>query len=323
MTDSVFEFGGFHLDSTRRLLFGADGESIPLNSRAFETLLFLVQHRGELLDKATLMHAIWPNAVVEENNLNQSIFALRRVLGETPGDHRFIVTVPGRGYRFVAPVEERRSVAITPRPPATLLPRTRRYQWIASVALPLLALAIGLVADRNGEPPARAPASSSGAVATPIAALSIAVLPFVDMSEGSRLEYLSDGIAEEVMNQLGALPGLRVVGRTSAFSFKGRNDDLRRIGRTLGVSHILEGSVRNSGDHVRVTAQLIAAQSGTRLWSQTFDRKLGDVFLIQEEIARAAAASLRIALEPAAVICSGSSRSSTPGCAPQAAPPSP
>jgi len=313
MTDSVFEFGGFHLDSTRRLLFGADGESIPLNSRAFDTLLFLIEHRGELLDKSTLMRAIWPNAVVEDNNLNQSIFALRRVLGEAPGDHRFIVTVPGRGYRFVAPVEARSSVPAAARPVATLPTRTRRYLWIASLAAPVLALFVGLLADRRSDVPT-APAT----VSRPVATTSIAVLPFVDMSEGGKLKYLSDGIAEEVMNQLGKLPGLRVVGRTFAFSFKGRSEDLRRIGRTLGVNHILEGSVRNSGDRVRVIAQLVNAQTGTQLWSQTFDRRLGDVFLIQDEIARSVAASLRVAFGQAAATCTDPSRRSTPECGPQA-----
>ena len=101
----VYEFGDFRLDATQRLLLSkGDGRVLPLTSRAFETLLYLVEHRGELLDKATLMKAIWPNTVVEENNLNQNITALRRVLGEKPEEHRFIVTVPGRGYQFVANV---------------------------------------------------------------------------------------------------------------------------------------------------------------------------------------------------------------------------
>ncbi|MEP7313279.1 MAG: winged helix-turn-helix domain-containing protein [Pseudomonadota bacterium] len=301
MTDSVFEFGGFHLDSTRRLLFGANGESIPLNSRAFDTLLFLIEHRGELLDKATLMQAIWPNTVVEENNLNQSIFALRRVLGEAPGDHRFIVTVPGRGYRFVASVDQRDNVPRTGRPAVAVPLHSRRYLWLASLAAPVLALAIGLLADRREEVAAMAPAT----VTRPNMTASIAVLPFLDMSEGHTQEYLSDGIAEEVMNQLGKLPGLRVVGRTSAFSFKGRSDDLRRIGRTLGVNHILEGSVRRSGNRIRVTAQLVNAQTGTQLWSQTFDRQLGDVIAVQDEIAHSVAGSLRVALSgPATVVAS-------------------
>ncbi|RYZ64482.1 MAG: transcriptional regulator, partial [Proteobacteria bacterium] len=104
MTVRRLAFGGFRLDASRRLLFAADGATVPLNSRAFDTLLCLLERPGELFDKATLLRTVWPNTIVEENNLNQCIWALRRALGETPGEHRFIVTEPGRGYRFVAPV---------------------------------------------------------------------------------------------------------------------------------------------------------------------------------------------------------------------------
>ena len=96
----VFVFAGFSLDLRQRLLFGPDGEHIALPGRAFDTLLYLVEHPLELIDKQTLMKAIWPNVIVEENNLNQNISAVRRALRESPGEHRFIVTVPGRGFRF-------------------------------------------------------------------------------------------------------------------------------------------------------------------------------------------------------------------------------
>ena len=105
MTQHVFEFGGFRLDAARRMLFDASGQAVPLNSRALDLLAYFVEHPQQLLDKATLLEAIWPRTVVEDNNLNQCIWALRRALGESPGDHRFIVTVSGRGYRFVASVE--------------------------------------------------------------------------------------------------------------------------------------------------------------------------------------------------------------------------
>jgi DNA-binding winged helix-turn-helix (wHTH) protein len=101
----VYEFADFRVDATQRLLqLKVDGRALPLTSRAFDALLYFTQHRGQLLDKSTLMAAIWPNTIVEENNLNQQISLLRRVLGEAPGDHRFIVTIPGQGYRFVADV---------------------------------------------------------------------------------------------------------------------------------------------------------------------------------------------------------------------------
>lgn len=101
----VYEFGGFRLDPQQRRLVGRDGQPIPISPRVLDTLLFFVERRGELLDKHTLMKAIWPSSVVEENSLNQNITAIRRLLGERPREHRFIVTEPGRGYRFVADVQ--------------------------------------------------------------------------------------------------------------------------------------------------------------------------------------------------------------------------
>jgi len=114
---------------------------------------------------------------------------------------------------------------------------------------------------------------------------SIAVLPFVNMSSEEEQEFFSDGITEEILNSLASVKDLKVAGRTSSFAFKGQNDDLRRIGDTLGVNHILEGSVRKAGTKVRITAQLIQVDDGFHLWSETYDRELTDVFAIQEEIA--------------------------------------
>ena len=114
---------------------------------------------------------------------------------------------------------------------------------------------------------------------------SIAVLPFVNMSSDPEQEFFSDGITEEILNSLAAVKELKVAGRTSSFAFKGRNEDLRLIGDTLGVAHILEGSVRKAGATVRITAQLIQVDDGFHLWSETYDRQLNDVFAIQDEIA--------------------------------------
>jgi TolB-like protein len=133
------------------------------------------------------------------------------------------------------------------------------------------------------------PASDSGP--------SIAVLPFVNMSSDREQEYFSDGLSEELLNELSEVPNLRVIGRTSSFAFKGKNEDLRTIGETLGVNHILEGSVRKSADSLRITAQLIDPVDGSHLWSGTYDRKLGDVFEIQEDIARTVASALRLSIE--------------------------
>jgi TolB-like protein len=125
---------------------------------------------------------------------------------------------------------------------------------------------------------------------------SIAVLPFANMSGDKDQEYFSDGLAEEIINALVHISGLRVIARTSAFAFKGQNTDIRRIAETLGVAHILEGSVRRSGNRIRVTAQLISASNGSHLWSERFDRELTDIFAVQDEIAAAISAALKVRL---------------------------
>jgi len=130
-------------------------------------------------------------------------------------------------------------------------------------------------------------------------AASIAVLPFVDMSPGKDQEYFADGMSEELLNLLAQLPKLHVIARTSSFSFKGKEADIATIARTLNVAHVIEGSVRKSGDTVRITVQLIRASDSTHLWSQTYDRQLTDVFKLQDEIARAVVAALQVKLLPA------------------------
>ncbi len=127
---------------------------------------------------------------------------------------------------------------------------------------------------------------------------SIAVLPFVDMSPRHDQDYFSDGVAEEILNALAQVEGLRVIGRTSSFSFKGKNEDLRTIGAKLGAANVLEGSVRTEGDRIRITAQLIEAAGGTHLWSRTFDREMKSVFAVQDEIAAAVVEALKVKLLP-------------------------
>jgi TolB-like protein len=138
--------------------------------------------------------------------------------------------------------------------------------------------------------------SEADAPAPAAASASIAVLPFANLSADPAEEYFSDGLTEELMTQLARFDGLQIAARTSSFAFKGRNEDLREIGRQLNVAHLLEGSVRRAGDQLRVTAQLVNAQTGYQLWSKSFDAELVDVFAIQEQIATAVAEALSVAL---------------------------
>src|SRR4029077_10431820 len=138
--------------------------------------------------------------------------------------------------------------------------------------------------------------AARAAAASPIGVISLAVLPFVNLSSDKEQEFFSDGITEEITAALAKVPDLRVVARTSAFQFKAQNRDIQSIGRQLHASHFIEGSVRKVGNRVRITAQLIAADSGVHMWAENYDRELIDVFAIQEEIATAIAGALRVPL---------------------------
>jgi TolB-like protein/predicted Zn-dependent protease len=166
----------------------------------------------------------------------------------------------------------------TPRASVRKSVLSRRGWWIAAAAVVVLALVGAYFLAGKAW-------LHSNTAAVPVADKSIAVLPFVDMSEKKDQEYFADGMAEEIIDLLVKIPGIKVIGRTSSFAFKGKTEDLRSIGQQLGVAYVLEGSVRKSGDRLRVTAQLINAQDGTHLLSQTYDRDLSDVLKMQDEIA--------------------------------------
>jgi len=178
---------------------------------------------------------------------------------------------------------------------------TARKLNTAVIVLLVMAVA-GLIADRlvpetTVTPAGPAPAASETVQQSAASSEnSIAVLPFVNMSSDPENEYFSDGLSEELLNLLAKIPELRVAARTSAFSFKGSNADIAEISSTLNVAHVLEGSVRKSGDNIRITAQLIKASDGYHLWSETWDRRLVDVFDIQDEIAAAVVSALRVTL---------------------------
>jgi TolB-like protein/DNA-binding winged helix-turn-helix (wHTH) protein len=281
----IYEFGEFRLDPLRRVLsWRDDGQPLQVTGKVFDTLLFFVERSGQLLDKRTLIEALWPNVVVEESNLTQTIHTLRRLLGERPDEHRFIVTVPGRGYRFVAEVKI--AASEEPQPAA---PQANRRLLAAAAAMVVVLAGFAFWLLQGARHPERS-------VAIDPPAPSIAVLAFVDMSETQDQAYFAEGLSEEILNLLAQSTTLRVIARTSSFSFKGRSVDIAAIASTLNTTHVLEGSVRKSGERVRITAQLVDGRSGVHLWSQTFDREASDAFGVQDEIAAAVAESLQVKL---------------------------
>lgn len=312
----VYEFGDFRLDAGKRLLWRADAE-VRLTPRVFETLLYLVEHHDTVLDKERLMEAVWPDSIVEENNLTQNISTLRRVFGETPGSRHYIVTVPGRGYRFVAKIKIREADT-GPQPrriPEAIAPAESETEQLTSTAPPnarrsfrpiLLAtaavLALSVAAlffwrDRTRNPP-EAPARTNSAKIL-IPEKSIAVLPFANLSTDQENALFTEGVQDDILTALAKFADLKVISRTSVASYvAGPHRNLREIGQELGVANILEGSVRRAGGKVRVTAQLIEMRTNTHLWAETYDRDLADVFAIQSDIAQRIATALQAKLAP-------------------------
>ncbi len=304
----LYEFGPFRLDAVKRLLL-RDGAAIHLTPKAMEVLAVLVEHRDRALEKDELMRAVWPDTVVEENNLARSVSSLRKALGEQASDHRYVITLPGRGYRFVAPVREiprataeaapeivqrpagERSVeeVVLPAPPGPIATaprsRPRRRALAATVgALATLLVAVGV--------------SSAGLLRRPAveALTSIAVLPFNDLSADPEQEYLSDGITDALITELTSIRSLHVISRHSAMRYRRSELALPAIAKALGVGAVVAGTVTRSGGRVRVTAQLLGATSDRHLWAASYERELGDVIAVQAEIARAVAHEVHAAV---------------------------
>lgn len=315
----LYEFGDFLVDPVKRLLQRRDGTTVPLTPRVFDTLLFLVEHHGAVLDKERLMEAVWPDSIVEENNLSQNISTLRRILGETPGLHRFIVTVPGRGYRFVAAVNPREfaDVEAPTRSPLTdqapveirtepdvapPAPDGRAARRVVLAIVMILALAEAFFFLR-GQLKQSAPAATTAPpppATETIPPKSIAVLPFENLSGDAENAYFAAGVQDEILSDLAKIADLKVISRTSANLYKtGSPRNAREIGQQLGVAHLLEGSVQRAGQRVRVNAQLVDARTDAHLWAHSYDRDLADVFAMQSEIAQTIADQLQARMSPA------------------------
>jgi TolB-like protein/DNA-binding winged helix-turn-helix (wHTH) protein/Tfp pilus assembly protein PilF len=309
----VYEFGDFRLDVSRRLLL-AKGVAEPraITPKAFDTILYFVEHPGELLEKDRLLAELWPGLVVEENSLTQVISLLRRVLGETRGENRYIATVPGRGYRFVADVTRLPESPEThpATPPLALadqgnsekLPRTK---VAIHVALTATALVIALIAYawrvgwwRQADEAAAPGASAQASTVAKLPPRTVAVLAFNNLSTAPNSDLFAAGLADTVLHQLASLSEVTVIAGTSSFVLKDHNLDSGEIGRRLNARYLLEGSVQSDHDRLRVTAQLIDAMTASHVWSLQFDREPDDVFAVQDEIAQAVARALGVSLDP-------------------------
>src|SRR5271165_3329896 len=318
VTGEVFLFEGFRLDRAGGGLYRRDecGVFVPMaiGSRALDTLGVLVEQPGKLVSRDEIMAAVWPATVVEDNNLSTQIAALRRVLDQGRGDGSCIQTVSGRGYRFVAPVAKS-DPATSSAPPSgygsgaaiaesgqlrgpagvsrlgdkepEAASRRHYRRWAGIVGTVILTL--GLVAAAGWHLPWFSDAR-------PAPRLSIVVLPFSNLSDDREQQYFADGITEDVTTDLSRIAHMFVISRNTAFTYRNKQVDTRQIGRELNVRYVLEGSVRRSGQQVRVNAQLIDAETDAHLWAEVFDRDMGDLFALQNELTGRIANALNLEL---------------------------
>jgi DNA-binding winged helix-turn-helix (wHTH) protein/TolB-like protein/Tfp pilus assembly protein PilF len=308
----LYEFDAFRLDAVRRVLIRGD-QPVPLTSKAFDTLLVLIRNRDRVLTKDELMKTLWPETFVEEVNLAQNVSGLRKALGETPGENRFIATVPGKGYRFVAAILEPEKVddeIIVARhthaqmvviededadgpasfPSAQLpVPSSPRrsppgWKWMGAAFLVLLlAGGVWLWRNRGGQP-----READGVH-------SLAVLPFQPLS-GNDDEHLGLGVADAVITKLSNFPELSVRPTDVAVRYSDPKADPLQAGRDLGADSVLSGKIQESGQRIRLTVQLIRVRDGRPLWAQAFDENAANIFTIEDSISEKVAAALAVHL---------------------------
>ena len=315
-SDQEFLFADYVLVLGRRELHRG-ARPIAVEPQVFDLLAYLVQNRDHVVSRNELIAGVWDGRIVSDSTVTSRINAARKAIGDNGEKQALIRTIPRKGIRFVGDVYERSSgrvpvpngatagkeattsgdVPIEPPPtelPAARPSKTRKPGWILAGGL-AAAMAIFLV-FQVALPTGPLLVKTGSETGEPAGKISVAVLPFTNLSSDADQEYFSDGITEEITSALARIPNLRVVARTSAFEFKGQNRNIQMIAQMLHATHLIEGSVRKAGDQVRVTAQLIQADSGHQVWTDSYDRQLVNIFAIQKDIAEAVARALRIPL---------------------------
>jgi len=284
-----------------------DGKTARVEERTMRLLLCLAEHAGQVVSIDDLLSQVWAGVSVAPDSVYQAVASLRRLLGDDPKQPTYIATVPRLGYRMVAAVSPWEDTAETSdsrvsvgeRPTAadtnkTSEPRHRAIITWAGGAVFGLAVVVALVFVFLFRGKVLSNNQSASAAGTQLPQKSIAVLPFIDLTEGMHQEEFADGMTEELIDKLGKIPGLRVPSATSSFYFKGKLWPLPHgtpqitvadIGKMLGVAYVFDGSVRKSSARMRVAARLISADNGYVIWTETYDRTLHDTVSVQDDIA--------------------------------------
>ena len=271
-----------------------EGETTRIDFRTMRLLLCLAEHAGEVVSIDDLLNTVWPEVSVSSDSVYQAVASLRRQLGDDSRQPTYIETIPRLGYRMVAKVSAWRDESD---PVAANHPTSThagpRWRWLVAIAAGV-ALAYILFFLFRGK-------GANQSASTVIAAQSqksIAVLPLLDLTEGMKEEEFADGMTEELIDKLSKIPGLRVPSPTSSFYYKGKQIPVADIAKNLGVVYVLDGSVRKSGNRLRVAARLIRADSGYVIWSETYDRPFDDALMVQDDIASAVTKKLSSSIDP-------------------------
>jgi TolB-like protein/DNA-binding winged helix-turn-helix (wHTH) protein/Flp pilus assembly protein TadD len=313
--ECLYEFGPFRIDAVKRVLL-REGEIVPLTSKSLDTLLVLVEHSGQVVTKDDLMKTLWPDTVVEENNLTQQISMLRKALGERANEHRYVVTVPGRGYSFVAEVSgprkpdmnlvveqhirSRITVGVEDSDESELLiPKylpgshlALPHRWGSKSTMLLLfaglaglALLLGFWFSSPGQVAQKGERKRS-----------IAVLPFKPLNSDSNNDYLSTGMADALIAKLSNIRQISVRPTSAIIKYAGQTQEAQAIGRELGVDSVLEGTVQRVSERVRVTVQLVSVEERDPAWAKSFDEGISDIFALQDTISEQVAQTMMVKL---------------------------
>jgi TolB-like protein len=248
----VYQFNQFTLD-TERYLLCLRGEPVSIEPLVFDLLLYLIEHKDRVVTREELLDTLWEGKIVTDAALGARLKDARKVVKDSGSKQQVIKTIHGRGYQFIAELSES-TTSISP------IHDDEASREEAALSLP----------DKP----------------------SIAVLPFANMSDDPDQEYFCDGIVEDIITELSHFKDLSVISRHSSFVFRGDGIDIARVGKKLNVHYVLEGSIRKSGNRIRVTAQLIDARTGTHVWADRYDRELEDIFAVQDEVVRIISATL-------------------------------
>ena len=265
-----FAFGDYRLDPERRELT-LRAQAVTIGPQVFDLLLHLVGHRDRVVSKDELLQAVWSGRIVSESTITSHINAVRKAIGDNGEEQRLIRTIARKGFRFVGTVEadpaEARRPLVQPGP-----------------------------VEQIGRQPAQLPPSTPSPDKP-----SITVMPFQNLSGDPEQDYFADGVVEDIIAALSRIRWLFVIARNSSFALKARAVDVKEVGREFGVRYVLEGSVRKSGNKVRITGQLIEAATGTHLWAERFEGMLDDIFVLQDQIAESVVGAIAPQLERAEI----------------------